>query len=104
MIYLHATLQLQQGKAREFDEFLGTRFSPYLKELGANFVGSWLTLVGNQSEVTDLWSFEDAAQYESIMRTIMRDRAAAPLAETLTTLVAKETTKLMLPLRCSPLK
>ena len=104
MIYLHATLQLGQGKAREFDEFLGTQFSPYLQNLGAKFVGSWMTLVGNQSEITDLWSFEDAAHYEKVMMTIMRDKQAAPMAATLASVVDKETTELMLPLRCSPLK
>ena len=104
MIYLHATLQLGQGKGREFDEFLGKRFSPYLQNLGDKFVGSWMTLVGNQSEVTDLWSFEDAAHYEKVMMTIMRDKEAAPMAVTLNSIVDRETTKLMLPLRCSPLR
>ena len=104
MIYLNATLQVVPGKVPEFDKFLGKQFSPYLEKLGARFVGSWSTLVGNQSEITDLWCFENAGHYEEVMQQIMRDPEALPLISTLNTIIAKENTKLMYPLRCSPLK
>jgi len=104
MIYLNATLQIAPGKVVEFDRFLGKEFSPYLGKLGAKFVGSWSTLVGSQSEVTDLWSFESAGHYEEVMQKIMRDPDALPLINTLNSIVMKETTKLAYPLRCSPLK
>jgi hypothetical protein len=105
MIYLHTTVQLAgPAKVLEFEEVLGKKFSPYLEKLGAKFVGSWFTLVGPQSEVTDLWCFENAAHYEEVMQKVMMDPEAIPLMATLSSLIVQETTKLMYPLPCSPLK
>ena len=104
MVYLHATLQLAPYKSREFSKFLATSLVPLFEKHGAKLIGSWETIVGNQNEVTDIWGFDSLAHFEASTQSLLRDPQWASVQETMTTMIVREKTKLLAPLKCSPLK
>ena len=95
MIYLHATLQLLQGKATEFNDLLANGIAPSVGKYGMKLVGSWENVVGNRDEVIDIWQLDSIEQYEAFTRETRG--MSSPL-------VIGETTKLIRPLPCSPLR
>jgi len=104
MVYLHATLQLAPYKSREFGKFLATTLVPLFEKHGAKLIGSWETFLGNQSEITDIWGFDSLAHFEASTQSMLRDPQFASALEAMAPMVVSETTKLLAPLKCSPLK
>ncbi len=104
MVYLHATLQLTPFKSAQFSKLMTTSVVPLFEKHGAKLIGSWETIVGNQNEVTDLWSFDSVAHFEASLQSLVRDPEWSSVKEAMTPLILKERTKLLTPLKCSPLK
>jgi hypothetical protein len=104
VIYLHATIQVTLFKTVEFRRVLAAAVIPIFEKHGAKLIGSWETMVGNQSEITDIWAFETMAHFEKSTQSLMRDSEWAKVKDTLATMTVKEKTKLLVPLKCSPLK
>ena len=104
MVYLHATLQLAPYKSREFGKFLATTLVPLFEKHGAKLIGSWETFLGNQSEITDIWGFDSLAHFEASTLSLLQDPQWASVQETMSPMVISEKTKLLAPLKCSPLK
>ena len=104
MVYLHATIQVAPFKNLEFRRILATAVIPIFEKHGAKLIGSWETAVGNQSEITDIWAFETMAHLEKSTQSLLRDPEWTRVKDTLATMIVKEKTKLLVPLKCSPLK
>jgi hypothetical protein len=104
MIYMMATLNVKPDKVREFNRFLGEELAPFLGKLGMELAGSWISSVGVMHEVVDLWSFENFQHFERVMSSIVKDPEFRKLDARLRTMVTSETTKMLSPLPCSPLK
>ena len=104
MIYMMATLDVIPDKVREFNDFLGQELAPFLGKFGMELTGSWIISVGVMHQVVDLWSFESFEHFERVMTSIFKDPEFRKLDGRLRTMVTSETTKMLSPLPCSPLK
>jgi len=104
MIYLHVTLEVAPGKFREFNELMSNGLVPLMEKHGAKLIGSWETAVGTRDEVTDLWCFDNMGHFEGSLESLIRDSELRSLLPTVSSVITKETTKLLRPLPFSPLK
>ena len=104
MIYLQATIQVSPLRSTEFGRLLGNAIVPLVEKHGARLIGSWETAVGSQSEITDLWAFESLSHFEASTQSLLRDPEWQSVKESIAPMIVKERTKLLAPLRFSPLK
>ena len=97
MIYLEASLRVVPGKMNEFMEVFEKEFLPASNKLGTKLVAQWRTTIGTLDEITDLWAYDDLTH----MQRVQEERAKSPeftkASEHLRSLIAYETTRLMVP-------
>jgi len=104
MLYLHASIKVQPFRSAEFIRTLGQSIVPLFEKHGAKLVGSWDTAVGTQGEITDIWGFEGMEHFQSTTASLLRDQEWASVKQSVAGLVVEEKTKLLVPLKFSPLK
>ena len=104
MIYLHVTLQVNRGKLNEWSSIYEEGYIPLLKEYGQRLVGAWRTAVGTYEEVTDLYEFDNFAEFERIRGKLFSDPRTAALTAKAFPLSGLEVSKIMVPFDYSPMK
>jgi len=107
MIYFHITVQAKRGKLDEWADGYNKIFLPVAEKYGQKLVGAWKTSIGAYDEATDLYAFESLADMERIKKEMSKDPAIIKMREDpsgLTSLVAFESAKILVPLSYSPLK
>jgi len=82
MVYLQVTFTLEAQDVQRFEAYYEEHFLPVILEHGFSPVGIFKTLVGRAGEVTELWRFEDLADYESKWKALMADARVAEIFET----------------------
>ena len=95
MIYLQVTFHLEAQDVARFETFYAAEFLPVILEHGFHAVGIFKTLVGRAGEVTELWRFDDLADYERKWKALMADPRVATIFETTGPMVKEESFKLM---------
>ena len=104
MIYLEASLRIVPGKMNELMEVFEKEFLPASSKLGRKLVGQWMTTVGTLDEVTDLWAYDDLTHMQRFQEARTRSPECVKASEHLRSLIAYETTRLMVPTRLSQVK
>jgi hypothetical protein len=97
MIYLHVTFTVEAHQIARYERAFGEEFLPIIQEHGFEAVGIWKTLVGAAGEFTEIWRFDDLADYEKRWGALLSDPRVAAIFETTGPLVKNETFKLMAP-------
>ena len=104
MIYLEASLRVVPGKMNEFMEVFEKEFLPASNKLGRKLIAQWRTTIGTLDEITDLWVYDDLTH----MQRLQEGRAKSPefikASGHLRSLIAYETTRLMVPTPLSSMK
>ncbi len=95
MIYLHVTFHLEAQDVARFETFYAEEFLPVIREHGFEAVGIFKTLVGPAGEVTEIWRFDDLADYERKWKALMKDPRVQKVFETTGPMVKGERFKLM---------
>ncbi len=104
MIYLEATLRVAPGKMNEFMGVFEKEYLPCSNKLGRKLVAQWRTSIGTQSEITDLWAYDDLTHMQRFQDARAKSPEFAKATEHLMSLIAYETTRLMVPTSLSSLK
>jgi len=104
MIYLEATIEVVPGKMNEFMEVLSKEYLPASEKLGRKLAAQWQTLVGTLDEVVDLWAYDDLAHMQRFQEARQKDEEILKAGERLRSLIAHETTKLLMPTPYSAIK
>ena len=104
MIYMQATVDVIPDKVGEFVEFLGKELAPFVDRFGMKLVGSWTNTVGTMFQVIDLWAFESLEHFGRAITAMVRDPEFRKLDSRLRTIITSETTKVLWPLPCSPMR
>lgn len=105
MIYLLARVNVAAGKNAEFSEIIGKHIAPAWERAGAKLIGSWETIIGNITEVVDLWQFESMTKYDEWGKAQSKDPAVREyLPKLMGTVVLGEQNSVLRPLPCSPMK
>jgi hypothetical protein len=104
MIYLEATLRVVPGKMREFMEAFEKEALPASNKLGRKLAAQWVTTVGTLDEVTDLWVYEDLKDMQRFQEARAKSPEATKAFERLRSLIAYESTRLMVPTALSAMK
>lgn len=94
-VYLQVTFHLEAQDVERFHTFYAQEFLPVILEHGFQAVGIFKTLVGPAGEVTEIWKFDDLADYERKWKALMDDRRVQKIFETTGPMVKNETFKLM---------
>lgn len=95
MIYLHVSFHLEAQDVARFETFYAEEFLPVIREHGFEAVGIFKTLVGPAGEVTEIWRFDDLADYERKWKALMKDPRVQKIFETTGPMVKGERFKLM---------
>lgn len=95
MLYLHVSFTVDAHLIETYEAIYGTEFVPVLREHGFDAVGIWKTLVGRAGEFTEIWRFQDAADYEQKWTAMMNDPRVAAIMQKTGPLVRNEAFKLM---------
>ena len=104
MIYLEASLRVVPGKMNEFMQVFEKEFLPASNKLGRKLVAQWRTTVGTLDEVTDLWGYDDLAHMQRVQEARAKNPEFIKASEHLRSLIAYETTRLMVPTPLSAMK
>jgi len=97
MVYLHVTFTVEAHQVERYERVFEEKFVPILREHGLEAVGIWKTLVGAAGEFTEIWRFDDLADYERKWSILLADPRVKRIFETTGPLVKNETFKLMIP-------
>ena len=95
MIYLQVTFHLEAQDVKRFESFYAEEFLPVIREHGFEAVGIFKTLVGRAGEITELWKFDDLADYDRKWKALMNDPRVEKIFETTGPMVKGESFKLM---------
>lgn len=104
MIYLEASLDVVPGKINEFMEVFEKEFLPGSNKLGRKLVAQWRTTIGTLDEITDLWAYDDLTDMQRFQEARAKNPELIKASEHLRSLIAHETTRLMVPTILSPMK
>jgi len=95
MVYLQVTYYLEAQDVSRFEQYYEETFWPVIREHGFEAMGMWKTLVGTAGEFTEIWQFDDLADYERKWKALMDDPRVAAIFETTGPMVKGERMKLM---------
>lgn len=95
MIYLHVTFTVDAHLVETYEAVYRNEFMPVLREHGFEAVGIWKTLVGRAGEFTEIWRFQDAADFEKRWTAMSADPRVAAIFRKTGPLVRNEEFKLM---------
>jgi hypothetical protein len=104
MIYLHVTVQLQRGKMNEWCKIYEEHLLPPMQKHGQRLVGAWKTSVGMYDEVTDLYAFENLAEFEKIREKLFEDPEIQKWVPVIWDIAGREESKILVPLGYGELK
>ncbi len=104
MIYVEASIRVVPGKMNEFMEVFEKEFLPLSNKLGRKLAAQWRTTIGTLDEVTDLWAYDDLSHMQRFQEARAKSPEFTKASEHLRTLIAYETTRLMVPTALSSMK
>ena len=104
MIYVEASIRVVPGKMNEFMEVFEKEFLPLSNKLGRKLAAQWRTTIGTLDEVTDLWVYDDLNHMQRFQEARAKSIEFTKASEHLRTLIAYETTRLMVPTPLSSMK
>ena len=104
MIYLEASLRVVPGKMNEFMEVFEKEFLPASNKSGRKLAAQWQTSIGTLDEVTDLWIYDDLNHMQRVQEARAKSPEFKKASEHLRSLIAYETTRLMIPTPLSLMK
>jgi len=104
MIYLEASLRVVPGKMSELMEVFEKEFLPASNKVGRKLVAQWRTTVGTLDEITDLWGYEDLTNMQQIQEAGAKNQEFTKAAAHLRSLIAYESTRIMVPTSLSAMK
>ena len=104
MIYLEASLQVVPGKMNEFMDVFEKEFLPASNKLGRKLAAQWSTTVGTLDEITDLWIYDDLTHMQRFQEARAKSPEFTKASGHLRSLIAHETTRLMVPTALSAMK
>ena len=97
MVYLHVTFTVDAHNLADYESIFTGEFMPLLREHGFEAVGIWKTLIGRAGEHTEIWRFDDAADYERKWSAMSADPRVLAVLRKTGPLVRNEVLKLMSP-------
>ena len=97
MVYLHVTFRVDAHLIEQYNTVFSEKFLPILKELGFQSVGIWTTLIGKAGEYTEIWQFNDIAEYHRMWNSMLADPRVREILLLTGPLVRDEVFKLMTP-------
>jgi len=104
MLYLEASLRVVPGKMNEFMEVFEKEFLPASNKLGMKLVAQWRTTIGTLDEITDLWAYDDLTHMQRFQEARAKSSELTNASGHLRSLIAYETTRLMVPTPLSSMK
>ena len=104
MIYLEASLRVVPGKMDEFMEVFENELLPASNKLGRKLVAQWQTRIGTLDEVVDLWAYDDLSHMQRVQEARAKSPEFKKALDHLRSLIAYETTRLMVPTPLSQMK
>jgi len=104
MIYLEASLRVVPGKMNEFMEVFEKEFLPASNKLGRKLIAQWRTTIGTLDEITDLWVYDDLTHMQQVQEARAKSPEFTEASHHLRSLIAYETTRLMVPTPLSSMK
>ena len=104
MIYLEASLRVVSGKMNEFMEVFEKEFLPASNKLGRKLIAQWRTTIGTLDEITDLWVYDDLTHMQRLQEARAKSPEFTKASAHLRSLIAHETTRLMVPTPLSSMK
>ena len=104
MIYLEASLRVVPGKMSEFTKVFEKEFLPASNKLGRKLIAQWRTTIGTLDEVTDLWGYDDLTHMQQVQEAGTKSPEFIKAAGHIRSLIAYETTRLMVPTSVSSMK
>ncbi|MEE9610456.1 MAG: NIPSNAP family protein [Desulfatiglandales bacterium] len=104
MIYLHVTIEVNRGKMKEWTKIYEEHLLPAMKKHGQRLVGAWRTSVGTYDEVTDLYAFENFAEFERIREGLFNDPVVQKYLPIINEISGREYSKIMMPFEYSEMK
>ena len=104
MIYLEASLRVVPGKMNELMEVFENEYLPASNKLGRKLVAQWKTSIGTLDEIIDLWAYDDLTHMQRFQEARAKSPEFRKASEHLRSLIAYETTRLMVPTPLSLMK
>ena len=104
MIYLEASARVVPGKMNEFMEVFEKELLPVSNKLGRKLVAQWRTTIGTLDEITDLWAYDDLNHMQRFQEARGKSPEFTKAFEHLKSLIAHETSRLMVPTPLSSMK
>ncbi len=104
MIYLEASFQVVPGKMNELMQVFEKEFLPASNKLGRKLAAQWRTTIGTLDEITDLWVYDDLTHMQQVQEARAKSPEFTEAANHLRSLIAYETTRLMVPTPLSSMK
>ena len=104
MIYVEASIRVVPGKMNEFMEVFEKEFLPASNKLGRTMAAQWRTTIGTLDEITNLWGYDDLNHMQRFQEARAKSPEFTKASEHLRTLIAYETTRLMVPTPLSAMK
>jgi len=104
MIYLEASLRVVPGKMNEFMEVFEREFLPASNKLERKLIAQWRTTIGTLDEITDLWVYDDLTHMQRFQEARAKSPEFTKASDHLRSLIAHETTRLMVPTPLSSMK
>lgn len=95
MVYLHVTFTLEAQNVTRFKEYYEKEFLPVIRSHGLSPLGIFETIVGDAGEITEIWRFDDLADYERKWKSLMSDPRLPSIFEVTGPIVENERFKLM---------
>ena len=95
MVYLQVTFTLEAQNVARFKEYYEKEFLPVIRSHGLTPLGIFETLVGEAGEITEIWRFEDMADYERKWKSLMAEPKLPAIFEVTGPMVKNERFKLM---------
>ena len=103
MIYVEDNIVLQPCKFGAFLE-LENGLAGFLKGTRIKHIASWHTTVGNQGEITVLYSCDDMGTWERAVSDLVQNKEFMVVYQKALGLAASTNRKIMMPTPASPLK
>lgn len=104
MIYVEASLRVVPSKMNEFTEVFEKEYLPASNKLGRKLAAQWRTTIGTLDEIIDLWAYNDLTHMQQFQEARTKSPEFIKASEHLRSLIAYETTRLMVPTPLSSIK
>jgi hypothetical protein len=103
MIYVQDNIILQPGNILAYMD-LEKHLLPFLQEAHIKLLGAWRTSVGNQQEVTNLYSSEDMGQWQKDVAALLQKKDFLEVYQKALSMFVNTSRKFMMQTPSSPMK